>query len=444
MTGRIVRRAAHALVAVTTMTAMVAAPAATATESIFDGPGDPGRGAGSRRSPLGELGFPSWSRLLDAAGDPGSRLAVGAAERQRVDAVAPTLVAASRGGGKAEVAAKRRRRSRDAIRWSQGHADGRKMALALTAMGFGYGSTVNRRDIVAAGHELGVKFGPRIDSGELKKVRVRAWRYGGLRMAASGVDFVGRLDAHDVVRAAERQGLRIGSQVDPGDIEAVIATGQKRLSRKLRTGGFDHGRIVNTSDLRQAARLYGIRLGKSLRPIDARRIARAVAKQGKRDRTLLFAKIGRVDFRLTGRSPAYVGFHQASSRRTLPMRRWGRPLSRFMSSRGRGTHPAGAVDIPTPPGDDVYAPVTGRVVEARTYSLYGRYTDQRLRIVPDSDKRMLTTVLHVKGLRVRRGDRVVAGKTVIARSARKFPFWSQVDGYSGRPWGHAHIETRWR
>lgn len=439
MTGRNVRRATRAVIAIITMLALVAAPSVAAT-----GPRDPS---------FGDDGFPSWSRLVhddQAETWHGASPAAEAARRlagRRTDEAprsTATRVSAPANADGAKSRTKARPSHRDAIRWSQGHADGRRMALALTAMGFSYGSTVNRRDIIAAGHRLGVKFGPRIDSGELEKVRIRAWRYGGLRMAASGVDFVGRLDPHDIVHAAERLGIGIGSQVDPGDIEAVIAAGQNRLSKQLRAGGFDHGRVVNTSDLKQAARIYGIRLGKSLRPVDARRIARTVAKGADRERTLLFARIGRVAFHLPGRHPAYVGFHQASSRRALPMRRWGKPLSAFLGSRGRSTHRAGAVDIPMQPGDAVYAPVTGRVVETRTYSLYGRYTDQRLRIVPEDDRRMLTTVLHVKGLKVRRGDRVVAGKTVIASSARKFPFWSQVDGYSGRPWGHVHIETRWR
>lgn len=453
MTGRTLQRTTQAVVAATAIATLTAGPAAALA---------PG-GATVAGSPLsdrlvekkfGERGFPSWGRAAAAASEavhagpqadeqpaaeaPTTRSA-GTADETRAEDRAPQAVAA-----KAAPARAQRGDVDDAVRWFEGHAGGRDMALALTAADIPFGTTVGRNDIVRAGHELGVKFGPRIDAGEIDRVRDLAWRFGGLRMAASGLDFQGRLDAHDIAQRAGELGIDVGSQVDPGDVVAVLTAGQQGLSELLDRGGFPHGSVVNTSDLRTAARLHGVKLGRKLRPADARKVARTVAEKGDPGRTLLFAKIGKVEFRLPGRRPEYVGFHQASNPRVLPFRRWGIPLSDFMSSRGRGTHRAGAVDIPMPPGDTVYAPVSGKVVEAKRYALYGKYTDEMLRIVPDDDPRMLTTLLHVRNLRVKAGDRVVAGETVIADSTRKLPFWSQVDGYSGRAWGHAHIETRWR
>lgn len=459
MTRSTLRRAAHAVVATTAIiSTVVAAPASalvpdrretetTRESSIVDS---------LVEEVFGERGFPSWSRAAAEARDvlsSRSRPAVEVSDVTTAHAGADPAGAApdqaepqQPESAQATTKATRRDRVDDAVFREAGHAGGRDMALALTAAGIPYGSNVGRNDLVRAGHQLGVKFGPRIDSGEIDRVARLAWRYGGRRMAASGLDFQGRLDPYDIAERAAELGIPVGSQVDPGDIVAVIAAGQKGLAELLDEGGFPYGKVVNTSDLRTAARLHGVRLGKrgQFRPSQARKVARTVAKEGDPKRTLLFAKIGNVDFYLPGRRPAYVGLHQASNPQVLPMRRWGLPLTEFLPSRGRGTNRAGAADIPMPPGDRVYAPVSGRVVEAKRYSLYGRYTDEMLRIVPDGDTRMLTTILHLEQLQVSEGDRVVAGETVIAGSARKFPFWSQVDGYSGRPWGHPHIETRWR
>lgn len=406
-------------------------------------PGSPGRGGQNvaqkiLEKPFTPKGFPAWGRT--------------AAQARQATLHAPTPPAATKKRQSqasvepagAAKAAPRQDATRDAVRWSEGHAGGRQMALALTAAGIGYGGTVDRNDIVRAGHSLGVKFGPRIDAGELDRVAALAWQLGGLRMAAAGLDFEGQLDPHDLIQRAAELGIDVGSQVDPGDVTAVLAAGQQGMAEMLRTGGFPFGDVVNLSDLRTAGRLHGVKLGRTLRPADARAVATAVAQKGDPKRTLLYAKIGKVDLHLPGRRPEYIGFHQSSTSTVLPHRRWGISLSEFLPSRSRGTHRAGAVDVTMPPGDRVYAPVSGKVVEAKGYALYGRYRDEMLRIVPDGDTRMITTVLHVQGLNVKAGDRVVAGETVIAGSARKFPFWSQIDAYSGKPWGHVHIETRFR
>lgn len=438
MTRRTLRRATQIVVAATALSALVAGPAA----ALAPGEAAPGRSGSASSQKFG--GFPSWSqkaaearevvaRTPGRSGRKGPSAAGGDNRRAGGAATRVTAKAAPQGDG-----------GPDAVRWSEGHAGGRDMALALTAAGIPFGSNVDRGDLVTAGHQLGVTFGPRIDSGEIERVRELAWAQGGLRMTASGLDFEGRLDAHDIRLRAEDLGIDVGTQVDPGDVAAVLAAGQQGIVELLGRGGFPYDGAPSTDDLRTAARLHGVKVGEDLRPADTREIARTVAERGDPDRTLLFAKIGNVDFHLPGRRPEYVGFHQASNPSVLPFTRWGAPLSEFLASRSRGTHRAGAVDIPMPPGDEVYAPVSGRVVETKRYALYGKYTDEMLRIVPDGDTRMLTTVLHVENMRVKPGDRIVAGQTVIADGARKFPFWSQVDGYSGRPWGHVHIETRWR
>jgi hypothetical protein len=82
------------------------------------------------------------------------------------------------------------------------------------------------------------------------------------------------------------------------------------------------------------------------------------------------------------------------------------------------------------------------VKRAASYVLYCRYTDQFLVVEPDSRPGWEVKVLHVSGLRVRAGDRVTAGQTVVADGPRAFPFRSQVDDATAAPhWPHVHLEV---
>lgn len=56
--------------------------------------------------------------------------------------------------------------------------------------------------------------------------------------------------------------------------------------------------------------------------------------------------------------------------------------------------------------------------------------------------RKRVVVLHTVSPRVEPGDRVRAGRTVIASRSRELPFGSQIDRYSGRRLPHVHIEVR--
>jgi hypothetical protein len=49
----------------------------------------------------------------------------------------------------------------------------------------------------------------------------------------------------------------------------------------------------------------------------------------------------------------------------------------------------------------------------------------------------------VEGTHVEVGDRVEGGETVIARTARRFPFRSQVDKETApEAWPHVHLEVK--
>jgi len=116
------------------------------------------------------------------------------------------------------------------------------------------------------------------------------------------------------------------------------------------------------------------------------------------------------------------------------------PKYRILPSRGRGTPATSAVDIVVKRTTDVSSPVTGHVVRARRYRLYGAYRDWRVEIVPEGFPDLRVVMIHLTNVKVRRGDEVSATLTVIG-GARKLPFRSQVDDYGGGD-PHVHIEVK--
>src|SRR2546423_1260093 len=80
-----------------------------------------------------------------------------------------------------------------------------------------------------------------------------------------------------------------------------------------------------------------------------------------------------------------------------------------------------AADAIVPPAAHIYAPVSGIVKRAKGYHLYCKYPDSFLTISPVGHSEIEVKMLHITGLDVRPGDRVVAGKTIVAQHATKFP-----------------------
>jgi hypothetical protein len=110
-----------------------------------------------------------------------------------------------------------------------------------------------------------------------------------------------------------------------------------------------------------------------------------------------------------------------------------------MSSRGRSTPATSAADVVLRKTTPVDSPVTGTVVRVRPYKLYCRYPDLEVKIRTADVPRLSVEMIHLRGVRVRPGDRVFATLSVIGYP-RVFPFRSQVDDYirGGNP--HVHIE----
>lgn len=175
-----------------------------------------------------------------------------------------------------------------------------------------------------------------------------------------------------------------------------------------------------------------------------------------------FALLGNLPLVLPAEDPVYVGFHQGSNPRALPLIPLGqlvvtpdseqdfspptpiedgRPYA-VMAGRGRGTPSASAADIVLNLDDPVHAVANGTVIEARPYLLYGMFPDFEVRIRLDDRPDLVVTMLHMTGLRVAAGQKVKAGETVVADSANQFPFVSQVDEFlGGMQHSHVHVEV---
>ena len=139
-----------------------------------------------------------------------------------------------------------------------------------------------------------------------------------------------------------------------------------------------------------------------------------------------------------------VGFHESNhdgAQQLSPLPSAVGPVT--LESRERDTGARGAADIVVDPATEIRSPVTGVVKRGGVYTLYCDHKDNFAVIEPDARPGWEVKLLHMVGLRVRAGQRVVAGQTLIAESARKLPFESQVDELAAplSAWPHVHIEV---
>ena len=105
----------------------------------------------------------------------------------------------------------------------------------------------------------------------------------------------------------------------------------------------------------------------------------------------------------------------------------GGPRYYLMSGDGSdGSSSTSGLDIGAVPGVFVYSPVDGRVTAVKPYELLGRYADCEVDIQLSDDPSLLLVVTHLKKPRVKIGDDVRAGQTVLGR-LRGFPTVVQQD-----------------
>lgn len=155
-----------------------------------------------------------------------------------------------------------------------------------------------------------------------------------------------------------------------------------------------------------------------------------------------FATVGGVTLRHPSSRIEVVAFHEANhdgARQLVPMTTDVDQIT--LETRERQTGSRSAADVVADPDTEIRSPVTGRVKRGGTYVLYCKHSDDFVVIEPDAHPGWEVKVLHIDGLRVRAGDRVVAGQTVLAPGPTRLPFESQVDEVSAKPtWPHVHLE----
>lgn len=138
-----------------------------------------------------------------------------------------------------------------------------------------------------------------------------------------------------------------------------------------------------------------------------------------------------------------IGFHQSNhegAREQAVAATAAGPV--LLPDRGRLSSRHSSADVVVAPDTEVRAPVTGTVLRSGTYVLYCRYSDDYAVIAPDAQPAWEVKVLHIDGVQVQPGDRVVAGVTVLAPRATVLPFTSQVDAHTADPaWPHVHLEV---
>lgn len=157
-----------------------------------------------------------------------------------------------------------------------------------------------------------------------------------------------------------------------------------------------------------------------------------------------FASVGGVTLTHPSSRVERVAFHQSNNdgaRQLHALPTAVAPLT--LEDRERDTGARGAADIVVDPDTEIRAPVTGRVKRAGGYVLYCDHSDDYVVIEPDDHPGWEVKILHIDGVTVRAGNRVVAGRTVIAPRPTRLPFESQVDEVrtADPAWPHVHIEV---
>lgn len=157
-----------------------------------------------------------------------------------------------------------------------------------------------------------------------------------------------------------------------------------------------------------------------------------------------FASVGGVTLVHPSRRVERVGFHQSNhdgARQFDVLASAVAPVT--LDDRSRDTAARTAADVVVDPTAEIRSPVSGRVLRSGTYVLYCRYSDDYLVVEPDAHPGWEVKLLHIDGVQVGPGDRVVAGQTVVAPRATPLPFVSQVDEIGGfdPAWPHVHMEV---
>jgi murein DD-endopeptidase MepM/ murein hydrolase activator NlpD len=113
-------------------------------------------------------------------------------------------------------------------------------------------------------------------------------------------------------------------------------------------------------------------------------------------------------------------------------------------TRYRGSYSTTACDVQANAGSTVYSPVSGTVLKAGGYMLYGKYPDLRVYILIDGFPGYYAAVFHMDTLSVSVGQRVEAGRTPIGTVRNLMPYFYQgPNPYTRAEGNHAHVEIEY-
>lgn len=205
------------------------------------------------------------------------------------------------------------------------------------------------------------------------------------------------------------------------------------------------GSILESMTEQLGGQLVESSLGPELREAPPARVAKRAPEPEAPRGPARIATVGGIELLDVSTQTLAIGFHEGAtrSRSLTPVTEVpkGAPRPVVLPSRGRGTGATTAVDIAVPAGSAITAPVTGEVVEANTYALYGATEDFLVTIAPSEAPGLRVRLFHLDDPRVAVGDDVVAGKTVIAGTSRQLSIASQIDRVSGKRTPHVHLQV---
>lgn len=256
---------------------------------------------------------------------------------------------------------------------------------------------------------------------------------------ALGLEVDGHTDDAVVASVAAELGVDLPMVPDATDAERLHLAWLASLSPHFARFGIDTGAAVDPRDTVALARALGADVDSGVGPAELTELLAAFDAQ--RGQLVPYATIGAVTMHLPSEHVVRAGWHESSSSAALVPHDLGADRSFVLPSRQRGTDGRSAMDVAVAPGTPVLAPVSGTVIEAQDYLLYGEHPDTRIRIRPDDDPSVVVTMLHVTGSQVGIGDHVAVGDPV-ASHATQLPFRSQIDDVVGRL-PHVHLEAKY-
>jgi hypothetical protein len=112
-----------------------------------------------------------------------------------------------------------------------------------------------------------------------------------------------------------------------------------------------------------------------------------------------------------------------------------------MESRGRGSAPTSAMDIALAPNSEVLSPVNGVVAVVKTYDLYRKVTDYHVEIEPDGYPNLRVAIIHIDDVRIKVGQRLERGETVIGVLRPLPQINSQINKYLPSVADHVHMQV---